>query len=128
MIASILPTLVLTAIAAALYLLPVLIGWGRRVPDIGSVAVINIMLGWTLLGWVLALALALRSVSPVSPVIENPPRTPPWPAPPGRLPPAGSPRWPDAPARTQGAPPLVFPPPAAGPSQTSGAGDRAGQE
>ena len=33
---------------AALYLLPVLIGWTRRVPDIGSVAVINVLLGWTL--------------------------------------------------------------------------------
>ena len=60
--ASIFSTIILTAIAGALYLLPVLVGWGRRVPDIGSVAVINIRLGWTLVGWVVALALALRSV------------------------------------------------------------------
>jgi hypothetical protein len=88
MIASGLTILVLTAIAAALYLLPVLVAWGRRVPDIGSVAVINILLGWTLVGWVAALALALRSVNTDGPAIQSPPRIPPWPAPPpGRLPP-----------------------------------------
>ena len=52
---------------AAVYLLPVLIGCRRRVPDIGSVAVINILLGWTLIGWVAALALALRTPSPPGP-------------------------------------------------------------
>jgi Superinfection immunity protein len=87
-IASILTTLVLTAIAAALYLLPVLVGWGRRVPDIGSVAVINILLGWTLVGWAVALALALRSVKTDGPAAQSPPGIPPWPStPPGGLPP-----------------------------------------
>ncbi len=90
MIASILATVVLTAIAVALYLLPVLVGLGRRVPDIGSVAVINILLGWTLVGWVAALALALRSVNTGGPAIQSPPRIPRWPDPPaGRLPPGG---------------------------------------
>jgi hypothetical protein len=129
MIAAILPTFVLTAIAASLYLLPLLVGWCRHVPDIGSLAVINILLGWTLVGWVVALALALRSVNPASPAVQDPPRTPPWPVlPPGRLPPARSPRWPDAPARRQGAPPLLFPPRPAGPAQSRGSRDRAGQE
>lgn len=92
MIASILATLVLTAIAVALYLLPVLVGLARRVSDIGSVAVINILLGWTLVGWVAALALALRSVNTDGPATQNPPRIPPWPAPPpGRLPPGDQP-------------------------------------
>lgn len=87
MIGSILATLVLTAIAAALYLLPVLVGWGRRVPDIGSVAVINVLLGWTLVGWAVALALALRSVNANGADIQRP-RIPPSPAPPpGLLPP-----------------------------------------
>ena len=92
MIASGLVTLVLTAIAAGLYLLPVLVGCSRRVPDIGSVAVINILLGWTLVGWVVALALALRSVNTDCPDSQNPPHIPPWPArPPGRLPPGDQP-------------------------------------
>lgn len=46
---------------AGLYLLPTLIGWGRGVHDLGMVAVLNILLGWTLVGWVVALALALRT-------------------------------------------------------------------
>jgi hypothetical protein len=92
-IASILTTLVLTVIAVALYLLPVLVGWARRVPDIGSVAVINILLGWTLVGWVVALALALRSVNANGPAAQSPPRIPPRPGtPPGRLPPGNNER------------------------------------
>ena len=55
---------------AALYLLPVLIGWIRRVPDIGSVAVINVLLGWTLVGWAAALAMALRSPRPAPPAVQ----------------------------------------------------------
>jgi hypothetical protein len=46
-----------------MYLLPTLIGRMRRVPDLGSVAVINMLLGWTLIGWVVALAMALRSAT-----------------------------------------------------------------
>jgi hypothetical protein len=50
-------------LSAAMYLLPTLIGRLRRVPDLGSVAVINLLLGWTLIGWVSALAMALRSAA-----------------------------------------------------------------
>jgi hypothetical protein len=54
----------------ALYLLPLLIGLTRRVPDIGSVAAINVLLGWTLLGWAAALAMALRSHHPAPPAMH----------------------------------------------------------
>jgi hypothetical protein len=67
---------------AALYLLPVLIGWARRVPDIGSVAVINVLLGWTLVGWAAALAMALRSPRPAPlpvQVVQHFPQPQPWP-------------------------------------------------
>ena len=99
------------AACAALYLLPVLIGLARRVPDIGSVAAVNVLLGWTLLGWAAALAMALRSVHPVPPavqVIQNVPQPRPWPdqqvqagwaAPPGPPPP-----------RPGVPPPLILPP------------------
>ena len=53
MIVSLLTAAVLCAVtagSAALYLLPVLIGSARRVPDLGAVAVINVLLGWTLAG------------------------------------------------------------------------------
>lgn len=51
-------------VSVAFYLLPVLIGWQRHVPDLGSVAAINLLLGWTLVGWAVALAMALRSARP----------------------------------------------------------------
>jgi hypothetical protein len=102
----------ITAVSVATYLLPVLIGWARHVPDLGSVAVIDVLLGWTLVGWVVALALALRSVTPGGPVVQFvqtlPPYFPPaaelsapadWAGPPGPPPPR-----PDCP------PPLVLPP------------------
>ena len=85
--------------AVALYLLPVLVAWARHVPGTAVIAVINVFLGWTFLGWVLALALALRPVYPVGPgvqVFQNPPSQPPppgqvggagWAGPPGPPPP-----------------------------------------
>ena len=111
MIETILVVMVLGTLAVTGYLLPVLIGAARRVPDLGSVAVVNILLGWTLAGWVIALAMALRSARPAVPGVHivqhlppggwasvEPPR-PPWQAPPMLLPPArpgepGQPDWP----------------------------------
>jgi len=52
----------LLAIALGFYFLPSIIGAVRHVPNIGSVVVINFFLGWTLVGWVIALAMAARSV------------------------------------------------------------------
>ena len=49
-------------IGLAFYFLPSIIGAVRKVPNIGSVVVINFFLGWTLVGWVVALAMAARSV------------------------------------------------------------------
>ena len=120
MIDSLLAVMVLTVLAAAalaMYLLPVLVGWVRHVPDIGSVAVINILLGWTLAGWAIALALALRSVSPASPAAQTLPPGRPWPAPlpPGPVPPAGWPGWPGARAPRHDPPPLLLPPRPPGP-------------
>jgi hypothetical protein len=52
---------ILLAIAAALYFLPLIVAILRKVPNVGSVAVVNIFLGWTFIGWVVALAMACRS-------------------------------------------------------------------
>ena len=73
MIVSLLTVAVLVlagAGSAALYLLPVMIGSARRVPDLGAVAVINVLLGWTLAGWAVALAMSLRSVHPAPPAVQ----------------------------------------------------------
>ena len=45
-----------------LYFIPSIVGGVRKVPNIGSVVVLNLFLGWTLVGWVVALAMAARSV------------------------------------------------------------------
>jgi Superinfection immunity protein/Protein of unknown function (DUF2510) len=45
----------------AVYLAPTIVAAIRRVPHAGSVAAINLLLGWSLVGWAVAWALALRS-------------------------------------------------------------------
>jgi hypothetical protein len=112
-------------ISGALYLLPVLIGRIRQVPDLGSVAVINVLLGWTLIGWAVALALALRSARPRAAavqVVQNVPAPPSWPGqPPG-------PGWagpPGAPPARPGIPsPLVLAPRPSGDRDNAGPGER----
>jgi hypothetical protein len=49
------------ALLVCAYFLPLIIAGVRKVPNIGSVAVINLFLGWTFIGWVVALAMAFRS-------------------------------------------------------------------
>jgi hypothetical protein len=95
---------------AALYLLPLLIGWIRRVPGIGPVAVINVLLGWTLLGWAAALAMALRSshtAPPAVQVVRHFPQPRPWPGQQVRAGWAGPPGPP--PLRPGIPPPLTLP-------------------
>jgi Superinfection immunity protein len=91
----------LTSALLVLYLSPLVVGWVRRTPQIGVIAVINILLGWTLIGWLAALAMAFRSMPP-----PGPPQAPP--------PTAGSAGWAQhlgPPALRPGSPPpLVIPP------------------
>ena len=56
----------------AAYWSPTIIASLRHVPNIGSVAVINGLLGWTLVGWAVALSMAVRSI-PVAPQYVVPP-------------------------------------------------------
>lgn len=48
-------------ILGALYLLPLIIAIGRNSKRTGGVLVVNLFLGWTLIGWVVALAWAAGS-------------------------------------------------------------------
>lgn len=70
MIETIFAAIVLVSLLVALYLIPVMVGVARHAPDLGAIAVINILLGWTFVGWVLALALAMRSARPAGPVVQ----------------------------------------------------------
>lgn len=47
--------------AVGFYFLPTILAFNRKVSSPWSVAVINTFLGWTLIGWVVALAMAVRS-------------------------------------------------------------------
>jgi Superinfection immunity protein len=104
-------SVVVVLVAGAIYLLPLIIGLARGVRDIGSVAVINILLGWTLVGWAAALALAMRSVSPDNRDTQQLP-----PVPPLAWPPDSWPGW------QPGPPPLPLPPPTYGPDDPTDLG------
>lgn len=43
------------------YFIPTFVAFGRGVPNKGSVLVVNLFLGWSVVGWVVALAMAARS-------------------------------------------------------------------
>lgn len=55
----------------ALYLAPYLIAKGRKSPNVQSVLVVNLFLGWTLIGWVVALAMAYRDPGVTTPVLSG---------------------------------------------------------
>ena len=56
---------VVVLVAVLFYMLPTLIALARHHPSLGGISVINILLGWTLLGWVAALAWAASSIERV---------------------------------------------------------------
>jgi hypothetical protein len=55
------------ALVVALYFVPTIIAMVRRVPNAGPLIVVNVFLGWTVLGWVLAFAVAVREIPNRSP-------------------------------------------------------------
>jgi Superinfection immunity protein len=54
--------LALGCLALVTWWLPVIVGKRRGVPNLGSIAVITGLLGWLLIPWAVALALACRDV------------------------------------------------------------------
>lgn len=48
------------------YFLPAIIAFARSKRDAGSILVLNFFLGWTAIGWVIALVWALRHDVPVA--------------------------------------------------------------
>jgi len=51
----------ITVASVAMYWLPTIVAARRKVPHVGSVAVIDGLLGWTVIGWVIAMAMACRN-------------------------------------------------------------------
>jgi hypothetical protein len=68
-------SIIFAILAVALYFTPAIVVFARRLPHSGSVIIIDVFLGWTLIGWVVALAMACRSkpaaVQPVMPVMPQ---------------------------------------------------------
>jgi hypothetical protein len=70
-----------------LYMLPTFIGMSRQVVNVGSVFAVNLLFGWSLVGWAVALAMALRTNPPHAhpqfwenkPLVRMPANTPPPP-------------------------------------------------
>src|SRR5271163_4831672 len=99
--------MVLASFGGAVYVVPLTVAIVRRAPDLAAVVVINVVLGWTVIGWFFALSLALRSAGqprPPAVLVQNFP--PPWPElprpywhrplPPSAVLPPSSPDDPDA--------------------------------
>jgi len=73
--------LFIAALGLAAYLAPGIVASVRHVPNAGSVWIINVLLGWTLVGWAIALAMACRSryqavMTPYGPHGQIPPQMP----------------------------------------------------
>jgi len=62
--------LLLFGIGLFLYFIPTWIAWGKKNCD--SVIAINLFLGWTFVGWVIALAMSLSNDKP--PIVIPPPK------------------------------------------------------
>jgi len=85
----------------AVYFIPTIVAAIRKVPNIGSIIVINVFLGWSLIGWVVALAMAARTTPPPPQQVivqQPPPRYIPPPAPPTQGGPAAPGRPPEPPS------------------------------
>jgi hypothetical protein len=53
---------VLVLLALAAYMLPTIVAGSRHHPNTAPVLVLNLLLGWTLVGWAVALAWALTAI------------------------------------------------------------------
>jgi len=56
-------SLVVLVVVIAFYFLPSIVAYGRGKVNPGGVLVINLLLGWTVIGWIVALALAASGMT-----------------------------------------------------------------
>jgi hypothetical protein len=68
--------LFLLIVGVGLYFVPTIVAVVRKVTNQGSITVINIFFGWTLIGWVMALAMACRTSNLVRDSVSSPPQAP----------------------------------------------------
>jgi hypothetical protein len=61
-------TVILLLLVLILYLLPTVIAFGREHPSRSTLALLNIALGWTLIGWIAVFLWALMAETESEPV------------------------------------------------------------
>ena len=57
------PELIIVAFFGIPYFLPTIVAGARAHPNMGPIAVINTFLGWTFVGWVVALAMSVSHIN-----------------------------------------------------------------
>ncbi len=50
----------------AVYLFPAIVGWEREHPNQVSIALLNLFLGWTFVGWVASIVWAYSAIAPTA--------------------------------------------------------------
>jgi uncharacterized membrane protein HdeD (DUF308 family) len=58
--------IIAVAAGAVIYLFPSLTARRRHAPNTGSIVVVNVLAGWTVVGWVVAMAMAMRDPRPAA--------------------------------------------------------------
>lgn len=67
------PGTVVFAALLGIYFTPLLVAILRDVPNVASVGVVNVLVGWTIIGWLIAFAMAVRSAPAADPRLGSPP-------------------------------------------------------
>ncbi|MDB5623691.1 MAG: superinfection immunity protein [Devosia sp.] len=52
--------IVIYAIVALIYFLPTLVAWKRKSPNLSTILLVNLLAGWTVIGWLLPLWWAFK--------------------------------------------------------------------
>lgn len=60
-IGGLLLAIIIITISFAAYMAPSIVAYLRHVKDLGSIIVLNFFLGWSIVGWVVAMAMAFRT-------------------------------------------------------------------
>ncbi|MFZ0818540.1 MAG: superinfection immunity protein [Candidatus Acidiferrales bacterium] len=74
--------IVILLVGAAFYFLPAIIAASQKKRDAGAIFVLNLLLGWTVIGWIIALVWAAKTDVPPVTIVQQqfPQPAPPQPA------------------------------------------------
>ncbi|MCE3262651.1 MAG: immunity holin family protein [Pseudoduganella sp.] len=59
-------------VAPALYFLPTFEAWKKNHTNLAAIALVNVLLGWSLIGWVVAIVWAFKRPEPAESSVEAP--------------------------------------------------------